>query len=315
MNNIDYTQAIGCFLSYCKQKNLSTCTNDYYRYRLTALKRYLDRELPHIGPSGTRLEHLRSFISSQIDTTSIRTANHSVTTLKAFFGFLVEDGYITDDPTTKLRKARAPKRLIKAFTQEQVQSLLAVCDRGRFSGLRDYRLLLLLFDTGLRVSEAVSLSVNDIGWNEGVIRTIGKGNKERLVPFGRQVKRALSDYVRRRNQSLDTDRLFVNEFGEPMSRHAVHKAMRRYGEAAGITDVRVSPHTCRHTFGKNWILNGGDVFTLQQILGHESLEMVRQYIQMADKDLQYAHSAHSPIDRMLAEGKLNRARSGRRRLR
>jgi integrase/recombinase XerD len=153
-------------------------------------------------------------------------------------------------------------------------------------------------DTGLRISEAISLKLEDIDWNRNSVKVMGKGSKERIVPFGRAVRKALMAYLDRRG-NLDTDMLFVTEYGETVRRQKALEAIKALGKKAGITGVRVSPHTLRHTFAKTFLVNGGDPFTLQQILGHTTLDMTRKYIALANSDLQTAHSKYSPADKLL----------------
>lgn len=130
---------------------------------------------------------------------------------------------------------------------------------------------------------------------------MGKGTKERMVPFGASIKQALKEYLKRRGDIENNNRLFLTHFAEPVNRHTLVRTLRKLGKKAGVKNVRVSPHTFRHTFAKNWILAGGDSFSLQKILGHTTQEMVSQYVNLATNDLRTQHSKFSPVDRLIVE--------------
>ena len=176
--------------------------------------------------------------------------------------------------------------------------MLRQCNRKTFIGLRDYTILLTLIDTGLRVSELCGLGVCDIDWSSGFMRVLGKGSKERLVPFGTTLRRALHEYIGRKGQFGGDHYLFVNQFAQRLDRRVVRLILLKLGEKAGVKGVRISPHTCRHTFAKNWILNGGDPFSLQRILGHTTQQMVSHYVNLAANDIRVQHSKFSPADRL-----------------
>lgn len=174
--------------------------------------------------------------------------------------------------------------------------------------------MLLLLDTGLRISEAMNIRLKDIDRANSSVTVMGKGSKERTVHFGQTVRRALSQYLERRGD-LETDYLFVTEYGDPMQQRMAQQQITRYGALAKIQGVRISPHTFRHTFAKNWIVNGGDVFSLQKMLGHTTMEMVRRYVNLANEDVGRAHRTYSPADRMLGMGLAEETRRDRSRLR
>ena len=144
----------------------------------------------------------------------------------------------------------------------------------------------------------MGLRLPDIDWSSSTILVLGKGGKEREIPFGKLVRRALARYLERRGEIEGEEHVFANQFGEPLTRFAVGNAIAHYGKLADIENVRCSPHTCRHTFAKNWILNGGDAFTLQRMLGHTTMEMVRRYVEMATGDITRQHQRYSPMDHL-----------------
>lgn len=298
MQTVSYTDAKETFLNYCRSKGLSPTTIRWYDFALTRIIDFLEKKYPGISPATTSIEQLRSYVTPMVDKLKPNTINHSVTAIKTLFKFLHEDNYIDNNPAYRLEKIRGPKLHIQPFTQEQVEALLSQPNQRRFAGVRDYTILLLLFDTGLRIAEALSLTEENINWQQSTITVIGKGSKQRTVPFGRNVRLALDHYLDRRGD-VKCKALFVSEYGQPLPARLFQENMARYGKDAGITGVRVSPHTCRHTFAVNWIRSGGDVFHLQRILGHSSLDICRIYVNLVTDDLQKAHVTHSPMDRML----------------
>jgi len=162
-------------------------------------------------------------------------------------------------------------------------------------------IILVLLDTGLRVSELTSLGLPDVRLAEGVLKVFGKGRKERLIPIGKTSQRVLWNYVNRyRPQPVNPrcDLVFLTKDGWPLTKNRIQKLMMKYGKRAGIEGVRCSPHTLRHTGAVMFLRNGGDVFNLQRLLGHSSLEMTRHYCELADVDVKRAHSIASPVDNL-----------------
>lgn len=308
---IKYQDTIKMFLSVCELKGLSKNTIAYYEQRLRFFKDWITPAVD--SPADTTTQHIRDYISDLQKKVSVTTVNHSICSLSAFFNYLEDEGYIEVNPMHKIKKVRAARKIIQAFSDEQVKELLGVLDRSRFSGIRDYTLMILLLDTGLRISEALGLRIGDLSIPAGTAVVTGKGNKQRIVIFGNKTRRTLTEYIARRGDDLETDMLFVSEFGEPIKIDQVDENFRRYGERAQVSGVRVSPHTFRHTFARNWIISGGDPFSLQHLLGHTSLEVTRRYVQLATSNIQAAHTRVSPVDKM--DGMSAAAKSGRKRLR
>jgi site-specific recombinase XerD len=157
--------------------------------------------------------------------------------------------------------------------------------------------MLLLLDTGARVSEIANLKFKDVDFNNGCLHVLGKGNKERIIPFGRRVAKILLRYrVKHRPEPMCTDRFFLISDGRPMTVNRIEHLVRQYGSKAGIE--RCYCHKFRHTFAVTYLRNGGDVFSLQKILGHSSLEIVKLYVNLADKDVKECHKKFSPADNL-----------------
>jgi integrase/recombinase XerD len=165
-----------------------------------------------------------------------------------------------------------------------------------------------MLDSGIRVSEMTGITLGDVNLAEGYIKiSAGKGANERIVPIGSLVQRSLWKYINHhRPQPLTqtVTRLFLNQKGLPLTRNGVQQMLRRLGRRASITGVRCSPHTLRHTFAKNYLLNGGDIFSLQKILGHSSLSSVRLYLNLFATDIKKQHQRFSPIDNLAGNYKM-----------
>jgi len=160
-------------------------------------------------------------------------------------------------------------------------------------------MLVILLDTGIRVSELTALKMGDLHLAEGCFKVLGKGARERIVPLGRRSRSILNKYIRRHRPEPATpriDNVFLTLQGDPMSPGYVHKVVAAACNRAGISGKRRGPHTCRHTFARNFLLNGGNLLTLQRILGHSSLEMVRRYVSLDTRDLISQQRRFSPID-------------------
>jgi integrase/recombinase XerD len=199
-----------------------------------------------------------------------------------------------------VEKPKRERHLIQPLNPKQVLALLDQADPKTFLGLRNKVMMLLMIDSGLRLSEVLTVKVSDVDLAGGTVLVMGKGRKERKVPFARTMREALDAYLKRRAKTAARDGLLiVGRRGNRLTSRHVQIVMRRYGERAGIQGVRVSPHTLRHTCATQYIRNGGDPFSLQAILGHSTLEMVRNYVNLASRDVYDQHRKFSPLDRMV----------------
>jgi integrase/recombinase XerD len=298
------------FLSYCKSKNLSQVTIEGYESILRDFERFLSNKdilkITQISQS-VIAEYLLSLTEKEIINQatgkvmrvglSSYARRNRFAAIRVFFNYLVEYGYVTENPVQKLKSPRLEKKLIQTFSIDQLSKLLSMPNQKMLYGYRDYAIMLTLLDTGMRVSELINLRIEDIDWTENMFLIVGKGRKERTVPFSSRLKRVLWKYLEKRRH-IENDYLFLDIYEEKMTRHAVQQMIFKYGQRARITKVRVSPHTFRHTFAKMWILNGGDTFSLQKILGHTSMDMVRNYVNLASSDVLMQHRKFSPLDRM-----------------
>jgi len=303
--------AVSGFLSYCRSKNLADRTIEYYQMRLAAFVSWSERQKPDLTPAGITEQVARDFITAEVERVSASMGQHAFTALKAFLTFLYHEGFLDHHPMERMEKPRAPRKVIQTFSLEQVDSIIALCDPKTFIGCRDRAILFMLIDCGLRASELCGLEIDDIDWTgQTVLVRHAKGSKERQVPFGLAARQALSTYVCRRGD-LASKTLFVTVYGEGFDHFRLRLIIMGRCEAAGIKGVRCSPHTLRHSMAVSYLRNGGDVFSLQKMLGHASLEMTRRYAELSQTDVQDKHRLYSPADR-LASAKNT---SGRKRLR
>jgi len=222
-----------------------------------------------------------------------------VRTLKPFFSWLHREGYTPENILANLRPPRAPQKLVEILTNEEVGRILACIDYDTESGARNSAMVITFLDTGLRLSEVITLKTGDAHIEQGYLKVMGKGAKERVVPVGSMAQKALLRYVfhfRPEPFYEDQDSVFLTLEGKPMTVNSVKLIFARLAQKSSIS--RLHPHLCRHTFATNYLINGGDVFSLQQILGHTSLEMVRRYVTLASAQVRVQHRKFSPMDRM-----------------
>lgn len=292
---LPFSTAIEMFLDAGKAKNLATRTLEFYQSRLKAFTRFMEQQQIQPLLSAITPELIRAWLKEAIETISAVTARHSYVTLHAFFTFLVAESIIHDSPMRGISSVKVPKKVIETFTIEQIQAMLATCERT-FTGLRARAIILTLLDCGLRVSELCALELDDIDWNQQTFRVHGKGNAERIVPFGNAAKHALQQYLGRRGHLDGITQVFVSCYGDPMNRKSALDVVKHYAHRAHIVGVRCSPHTFRHTFAILFLRNGGDVFSLQRLLGHSDLAMTRHYAELAFSDVLEKHRRFSPAD-------------------
>ena len=222
--------------------------------------------------------------------------------LRAFVNFSIAEGLVKETPLKNVKPPKVPTDQVAPFSAEQVLSLLAAARQSR-APERDTAILSLLVDTGMRVSELCGLAVGDFDRMGGELSVLGKGNKRRRVYMGAAARRALWRYVEAdRKHAQPEEPLFVgvggNRRGTGMTPSGIFQIVQATGEKAGVKGVRCSPHTLRHTFAINFLREGGNLFELQQLMGHTNLTVLRRYVALAESDLAAAHRKASPLDRM-----------------
>lgn len=297
---LSFDDLLHSFILDCKAKNLSPLTLRFYQDSVQQMKdAFLEQGVPLDIYSVTSREVKNHFVAYLIDRgKSDNTVNGRIKGVKQFFRYLFEEGWMTNNIADELHVVKAEKLMIQTFTREQVADLLEQPDRKTFTGFRDYTMMVVLLETGMRISELCNLKTGDLFFKEQEIRiSKGKGGKARRVPFQQTCAKIVRNYLDIRGD-LDTDALFVNINNDPISTRALQEKMQAYGRAAGIKGVRVSPHTFRHTMAKFYILNGGDPFTLRRILGHATLDMVDYYVELFSSDIKQQHKKFSPVENL-----------------
>lgn len=238
---------------------------------------------------------LLSYLSSR--TTSARTTARRLSSVRRFYRQLVRDGHCAMDPATDIDSPRLGRSLPKSLTETEVEQLLMAPDIETSLGLRDRAMLETLYATGLRVSELVSLRLDQLNLRQGVVRITGKGDKERLVPLGEEAVYWVQKYLAHARQDLFPHRpdatLFPSSRGQRMQRQTFWHAIRRYGVKAGIKG-RISPHVLRHAFATHLLNHGADLRVVQMLLGHSDISTTQIYTHVARERLQKLHAAHHP---------------------
>ena len=294
----------------------SKSTIDIVTSSVTYLERFLLSEglttdASQIGPGELRafILHLQQkrrfsnhpFIRLQQSGLSGHTINSYLRSVRAFWSWLLSEEIIPTNPFTRIKIPKPPQKVIPAFSEAQIRALLGAIDTSTPEGYRDYAVIVTLLDTALRVTELTNLQLEHLRIDEGVLKVMGKGGKERLIPIGKAVQRLLWRYIHnyRPEPSLpNRDYLFLTADGRQLTKGRIQKRIALYGKRASLIGVRCSPHTLRHTGAVNFLRNGGDVFSLQRLLGHSTLSMTRHYCELADIDVKRAHTIASPVDNL-----------------
>ena len=267
------------------EDGLSKNTISSYRTDLEQLARFLKaRVLEQAGEAD-----LFAFLASRKGRAS--SAARRVSTLKRFYRYCLRERRIAADPTLKLDAPRRSPRFPKTLAEADVEALLAAPEAATPLGLRDRAMLETLYATGLRVSELVALKVFEVNLEAGVVRVMGKGSKERLVPLGEEAVHWISKYLKERKGSADA--LFVTARGAGMTRQAFWHLVRRYG-ARAIPGKALSPHVLRHAFATHLINHGADLRVVQMLLGHADISTTQIYTHVARERLRQLHAKHHP---------------------
>lgn len=222
------------------------------------------------------------------------SVNIRISTMKAFYRWLHAEGYISVNPAANIRKQPVEEDTIGAFTEEQIDLLLRTPDQNTYPGFRDYVMMRLFLESGMRVQELIALRTSDIDVGTRIITlgaSINKNRKARVIPLGKEMIRLLLELIAENKVHFpEEDHVFLSSYGNPLTREGIVERIKLYGKKVGIADkVRCSPHTFRHTFALNFLKAGADIIALQRILGHSTMDMVRKYVQHTTEDLLEAH--------------------------
>jgi integrase/recombinase XerD len=277
------------------EEGLSKNTLSAYRRDLSLYGRWLAGQGKAID--ATAESDLNAYFAARHSQTRATSANRRLTVFKRYFRWALRERVISADPTLKLQSAKQPLRVPKTLSEAQVEALLAAPDVDTPLGLRDRAMLELMYASGLRVSELVGLKVFSLGMNEGVLRVLGKGSKERLVPFGQIARDWITRYLAEARAAIlggqQTEDLFVTARGSGMTRVMFWMIVKKHALAAGIT-APLSPHTLRHAFATHLLNHGADLRAVQMLLGHADISTTTIYTHVARERLKSLHAQHHP---------------------
>ena len=280
------------------EDGLSALTLAAYRRDLTLYASWWHTEHPagH-GILSTTEAQLLAYMAARHANSRATTVNRRTTVFKRFFRWALREHLITQDPTLKMIGSRQPLRVPKVLSEAQVEALLAAPDEHTPLGLRDRAMLELMYASGLRVTELVGLKTVQVGLNEGVIKVMGKGARERLVPFGEEARQWIVRYLETARQAIlgrqVSDALFVTSRGGPMTRQMFWTLVKQHALRADVI-VPLSPHTLRHAFATHLLNHGADLRVVQMLLGHADISTTTIYTHVARERLRQLHQRHHP---------------------
>ncbi len=294
--------AVEGFLSYARverrlaQNTLTAYASDLSELRLYLTKQGLER------PSEVQREHLAHYMGHLLDSgRSMRTVSRHRSSFRQLFRFLVREGLLEVDPSLLIQAPKFSQPLPSVLSQEQVSALLNAPDAGTVIGQRDRTLLQVLYSTGLRVTEMVSLQRKNLHLDRGLLQVTGKGDKERLVPTGPIAARALADWIQGPRWQLDPHNALPWVFPSPRGGHIGRKAfwvrIKRHALNAGLPQDRVSPHKLRHSFATHLLEHGADLRAVQAMLGHADISTTQIYTHVARERLRRVHEQSHPRGR------------------
>jgi integrase/recombinase XerD len=271
---------------------------DAYRRDLRLFAGWLETKRPACASlHAVQPQDVAAYFSERHADTKPSSANRRLSVLKRFYQLALRERRIEHDPCLKMASARQPVRFVHTLSEAQVEALLAAPDVATPLGLRERTMLELMYASGLRVSELVTLKVVELSLNDGILRITGKGSKTRLVPFGEQARLWLERYMKdARGQILNgqvDDALFVTSRGGPMTRQMFWVVIKKHAAKAGIT-TPLSPHTLRHAFATHLLNHGADLRVVQLLLGHSDISTTQIYTHVARERLKHLHAQHHP---------------------
>jgi site-specific recombinase XerD len=288
-----YIEILGRYFSFLESNSLTRPIDELGKDELRAYIRHLQGSAK--WENNVHIKAARGKLSPY-------SIQGHVRAVKAFWSWLASEGYVEENVLAGFPLPRVPQYVIKTLTFDHLKKLLAEIDRSTAIGARYYTLLILLLDTGLRVSEAVKIKMSDVDLKHGLIVVLGKGQKERVVPFSKLTRKELIRYVNKFRSQLDckdSPYLFPAGSGEHVSINSVQQYVRRLANKVDLNGTRCYPHIFRHTFATQSIANGANVFVVKEIMGHASLQTTLKYIHLQIKDLKNQHEKFSPVEGLM----------------
>jgi integrase/recombinase XerD len=271
---------------------------DAYRRDLRLFARWLELKRPQRSSLlAVQPEDIAAYFADRHPESKPSSANRRLSVLKRFYQLALRRGQVAQDPCLNAASARQPLRFVHTLTEAQVEALLGAPDVATPLGLRERTMLELMYASGLRVSELVTLKLVELSLNDGVLRITGKGSKTRLVPFGQEARAWLERYLKDArgiilNGQVD-DALFVTARGGPMTRQMFWIVVKKHALRGGIQGP-LSPHTLRHAFATHLLNHGADLRVVQLLLGHSDISTTQIYTHVARQRLKHLHAQHHP---------------------
>ncbi|TYB91432.1 MAG: site-specific tyrosine recombinase XerD [Kosmotoga sp.] len=287
---------INSFLRFYRiEKNSSTNTVKSYRYDLEKFKKYMDKEKLSIEDIDKNAV-LKYFYNLRKKKYSSTTIYRIYCSLKEFFKYIEKKNVIKENPMEDMSSPKRAKKLPQVLSENEIEKILTVIDSNNLKGKRDYAIVEFMYGTGIRISELIQMKVNNILWEYGVVRVMGKGNKERLVPIGYYAKKAVNEYLnyRRRNMKkiVDSEYLFLNLRGKSLSRSGVWRILKEYFVKIGVPEAH--PHTLRHSFATHMLNKGADIRYVQEMLGHSDIITTQIYTHVSQEKIKEAYFKYHP---------------------
>lgn len=298
-NVYDFDDNLEAFIRAVKLRGRSSETLKFYRNELGKFRKILEEQDVSVRVDWLSREVInRNFIeySTEVRRNKMSTVGLRLRAVRAFFNWMVGEGVLKESPVAGI-VIRSHRSEVETYTREQLNDIFRQPDLETFVGYRDYAILTIFLETGIRLRELTDIKMDDVRMTDSQILINDKNGGFRLVPLQKQAKNVLNRYLKARGTS-PSPYLFITQDDTQMSRKAVQDRVKKYGRMAGVTNVRNSPHTFRHTFAKMSVRNGANLFDLQKILGHSTLDMVRVYVNLFSNEVAEAHSKFSPIENL-----------------
>jgi integrase/recombinase XerD len=291
----DHLQSFMHYLTV--EKGLSKNTLESYKRDLKQFITYLKQIHPGKIEETSRQNIVSYLMGLRVQGKATSTISRNMASIRAFYQFLIKDQIITSDPSIHLETPKIERRLPKVLSIAEVEELLQTPQSSTSFGQRDRAMLELLYATGIRVSELISLTIEDVHLQMGFVKCLGKGSKERIIPLGRVAIQSLEQYIQvgrhRLNKSKRSKALFLNHHGNPISRQGFWKIIKKHAKDAGI-NKEITPHTVRHSFATHLLENGADLRSVQEMLGHSDISTTQIYTHVTKTRLKDVYSKAHP---------------------
>ena len=298
---LTFQDAVKMFYTRCAAMGMSDRTIINYRYQFKAFAGFINaKDIRHM--ENVTSEDIRTYLAY------MRARGYAPDTIKdryvglnTFFGYLLSEGHLVNNPVKAVKKPKLPKVRARTFTTAELQKMLTFYSEDTFVGMRNKLIVNTLYGSGIRKAELLGLSVLNLHLDVSMMTIIGKGGKERDIPIGTTLLKMIRRYLKRRSELLldtkmETSALFITNRGTPMTDGALLHMFRELKAGTNITGRRVSPHTFRHSFAKSFLLNGGELFVLQELLGHEDISTTRIYVSYNRNEIASQMQNFCPLD-------------------